>query len=50
VKADTIRQHHEPRAIRALADIVLNDEIQARSKSPDGERVTSAAAAWPETC
>jgi hypothetical protein len=34
VEADTIRQHHEPRAIHALAEIVWTDEMEARSKLP----------------
>jgi hypothetical protein len=31
----TIRQHHEPRALQALAEIVLEDERLARNGSPD---------------
>jgi hypothetical protein len=31
VEADTIRQYHEPRAIGALAKIVLEDEMKARA-------------------
>jgi hypothetical protein len=30
VEADTIRQHHEPKAVRILAEIVLHDEALAR--------------------
>jgi hypothetical protein len=33
VEADTIRQHHERRAIRALAAIVYSDEMTARAES-----------------
>jgi hypothetical protein len=33
----TIRQHHEPRALQALAVIVLQDEQDARHESSDGE-------------
>jgi transposase-like protein len=31
----TIRQHHEPRALKALAEIVLKDEQQARDEAPE---------------
>ncbi len=37
VTAGTIRQHHEPRAIRDLAMIVLGDEQRARGELLDGD-------------
>ncbi len=39
VAGDTIRQHHEPRAIRALAEIVIQDERQAKDAAASGVRI-----------
>jgi hypothetical protein len=33
VGADTIRQHHEPKAVAALAELVWHDEIATRSRA-----------------
>jgi hypothetical protein len=38
VAGDTIRQHHEPRAIKALAEVVLQDERQAKDAAASGAR------------
>jgi hypothetical protein len=35
VEADTIRQHHEPRALNALAEVVMGDERMARAAAPE---------------
>lgn len=35
VRPETIRQHHEPRAIQALAAIMWSDERDARGEPPD---------------
>ena len=37
VEADTIRQHHEPRAIHSLADVVCTDERHLREQTVAAE-------------